>query len=168
MSPRPPLPCPPSCRPPVGPAGAGPRAAPPAGLPDWSAPPPHYSGLDNPGSRKSFEDFQRQSGGGAARWCGGCPPPALLASGMLERPLAEIAAAPAATVGVSCTVCHAISRVKSSQGQADFELDPPAWDGLAGSSSQPARVLHDLAVRRDPEPHRRAYSPPPLPALAAH
>ncbi|HKH46947.1 MAG TPA: multiheme c-type cytochrome, partial [Thermoanaerobaculia bacterium] len=124
---------------------------------EWSASPHRFSGLDNPWYRRTYEEMRRTRGAVPARWCGGCHTPALLASGGMDLPPEKVAGAPAATAGVSCTVCHA-ARVRSTRGQADMELDLPDMYSMATSPNALTRMVHDLLVRIKPEPHRRAFS----------
>jgi len=126
-------------------------------LAEWSASAHRFSGLDNPWYRRTYEEMRRTRGAVSARWCGGCHTPALLASGGMDQPVEEVIGTPAATAGVSCTVCH-IARVRSTRGQADLELDVPDLHTLSMTPGFFARTLHDLLVRIDPEPHRRIYS----------
>jgi Flp pilus assembly protein TadD len=126
-------------------------------LAEWSASPHRFSGLDNPWYRRSYEEMRGTFGAVPARWCGGCHTPALLASGGMDRPAADVAGTPAAVAGVSCTVCH-VARVRSSRGQADLDLDLPPLHDMAASPRGFTRALYGLLVRIDPEPHRRAYS----------
>jgi hypothetical protein len=137
--------------------GCGRSGCHPDELAAWSASPHRFSGLDNPWYRRTYEEMRGTFGAVPARWCGGCHTPALLASGGMDRPVADVAHTPAAVSGVSCTVCH-VARVRSSRGQADLDLDLPPLHGMAVSRGSFTRALYDLLVRIDPEPHRRAYS----------
>ena len=123
----------------------------------WKASAHRFSSLSNPYYRRTVETFREDRGPVAAKWCGGCHDPALLVSGQLERPTEELADRPVADTGVSCTVCHGMSAIRSTMGQADFELAVPPLHQLATSDNRWLSGLHDLAVHLDPEPHRRAY-----------
>jgi tetratricopeptide (TPR) repeat protein len=129
----------------------------------WSTSAHRHSGLDNPWYRSVLEDFQEARGAAAGRWCAGCHTPALLLAGLADRPAAAVAASDAATAGVSCMVCHGMSRVDSRLGQGDYDLGGlGVMHDLATSGNPIVRALHDLLVRVDPEPHRRTYSRPLL------
>jgi Flp pilus assembly protein TadD len=129
---------------------------------EWSSSAHRFSGLDNPWYRATWEEMRESEGKVPGRWCAGCHTPALLVAGQGDLPVAEMLALPAADAGVSCLVCHGVTRVKSSIGQADFELAVPELHAMATHSNALVRGLHDLLVRIDPEPHRRAYTPPEL------
>lgn len=138
--------------------GCGRSGCHPAELAEWSASAHRYSGLDNPWYRRSFEQARQERGGVAARWCGGCHTPALLVTGLMDRPPAEVAKAAAATAGVSCTFCHSVSRIRSTMGQADLELDRPPLLLRLGGFGRLGELTEDLLLRLDPEPHRRAFA----------
>ncbi|HSS51825.1 MAG TPA: tetratricopeptide repeat protein [Thermoanaerobaculia bacterium] len=128
----------------------------------WASSSHRASGLDNPWYRAAFANTREKAGTASARWCGGCHTPALLLSGALELPTVEVAGRSAEDAGVSCTACHAVTRVKSSIGQADYEMGIPPLHALAASRGRTGKWLHDLLVRLDPEPHRRTYAKPVL------
>jgi len=117
---------------------------------EWKSSMHALSDLENPWYRKSFEAMQKEVGVTPAKWCAGCHSPALLATGGMERPAAEIAGSPAGHAGVTCASCHLVSAVGSTMGQAHFELAvPPA-------------ALSPEEIRRHPEEHRQAYARPLL------
>jgi tetratricopeptide (TPR) repeat protein len=95
-----------------------------------------------------------------SKWCGGCHDPALMQSGLMDRPIAEVVDTPEAQVGLSCTACHMISAVGSTMGQGDYEITVPPLHDLAASDNAALNWLHDFLVRLDPEPHRRTFIKP--------
>jgi tetratricopeptide (TPR) repeat protein len=127
---------------------------------EWAASPHRFAGFDNPWFRASFERAREDLGTVPARWCGGCHSPALLLSGGLDRPVPELAAAAELAAGVPCAACH-LARARSTMGQADFEVELPRLQRMAGSRNPLVRTAYGLRVRRDLEAHRRAYRPDP-------
>jgi tetratricopeptide (TPR) repeat protein len=97
----------------------------------WSSSPHRFSGLDNPWYRVSWEQVREDRGPQAARWCAGCHTPALLVAGAADGDVAGLLEAPAAETGVSCLVCHGISRVGSTLGQGHYELHVPSRHAMA-------------------------------------
>lgn len=127
---------------------------------EWESSTHAHSSLDNPWYRRSLEYTQDVAGVATAKWCGGCHSPALLLSGQMDRPIAEVAGTPAGHAGVTCTSCHAISAVGSTMGQAHYTLTvPPRHERLTTGSSF-ARWLERMRIRRNPEEHRNAYMKP--------
>ncbi len=141
----------------------------PRELAEWEASPHRWAGLDNPWYAASLADFVAHGPGSAraGQWCAGCHTPELLLAGRAGGEPAALAVEPLANAGVSCTACHGMSRVRSTTGNADFELDSTALERLATSPGTLARGLHDLWLRLDPESHRRAFARPLLSGVAA-
>ena len=126
----------------------------------WQGSAHHFSSFNNAWYRKSIEYMQDVGGVKPSKWCAGCHDPALLFSGMFDRPVREIEDTPAAQAGLGCMMCHSISRVKSTMGQGDFELEYPALHRLAASKNPLIRRLHDFVTELNPEPHRRVFLKP--------
>ncbi|MGC1616386.1 MAG: tetratricopeptide repeat protein, partial [Candidatus Acidiferrum sp.] len=120
----------------------------------------HNSSFNNQWYRKSIEYMQDVVGVRPSKWCAGCHDPALLYSGMFDRPVREIENTPAANAGLSCMMCHSIVHVKSTMGQGDYTLEYPKLHALAASDNPAVRGLHDFVTYLNPEPHRRTFLKP--------
>ena len=118
---------------------------------EWEASPHRWAGSENPYYAASRREFEAARGIAAAAWCAGCHEPAVLATG----------AEPAAAPGVGCAVCHGVSRLASTIGQADFELAASGVARLAAGGGV-GGWLHRATVRLDPEGHARAWRPSTL------
>jgi Tfp pilus assembly protein PilF len=126
----------------------------------WNSSAHHFSSFNNQWYRKSIEYMQDVIGVKPSRWCAGCHDPALLFSGKFDTPVREIINTPEAQAGLGCVMCHSVSAVHSTMGQADFTLEYPALAKLAASESRLGRALHDFLVYVNPEPHRRTFMKP--------
>ncbi len=126
----------------------------------WRSSAHHFSSFNNQWYRKSIEYMQEVVGVVPSKWCGGCHDPALLLTGMMDRPIEEVIDTPEARAGLSCTACHLITEVRSTMGQGDSTLTVPAMHALAASDNPLLQWLHDTVVRLDPEPHRRTFMQP--------
>ncbi len=126
----------------------------------WYSSAHHFSSFNNQWYRKSIEYMQDVAGVRASKWCAGCHDPALLFSGLFDKPIKEIVDRPEAKAGLSCLMCHSIVQVKSTMGQGDFVLEYPKLHELAASDNPVVRTLHDFLVRVNPEPHRRTFLKP--------
>jgi tetratricopeptide (TPR) repeat protein len=126
----------------------------------WYSSAHHFSSFNNQWYRKSIEYMQGVAGVRSSKWCAGCHDPALLFSGLFDKPIKEIVDRPEAKAGLSCLMCHSIVQVKSSMGQGDFVLEYPKLHELAASENPVVRTLHDFLVRVNPEPHRRTFLKP--------
>jgi len=126
----------------------------------WESSAHHFSSFNNQWYRKSIEYMQEVAGVRPSKWCAGCHDPALLFSGMMDKPIQENIHKPEANAGLSCLMCHSIVQVKSTMGQSDFVLEYPRLHALAASENPVLRGLHDFMVRLNPEPHRRVFLKP--------
>jgi Flp pilus assembly protein TadD len=126
----------------------------------WQGSAHHFSSFNNAWYRKSIEYMQDTVGITPSKWCAGCHDPALLYSGMFDRPIREVEDTPAGQAGLGCMMCHSIAKVKSSMGQADFELEYPALHRMAASKNPWVRRFHDFLIDLNPEPHRRVFLKP--------
>jgi tetratricopeptide (TPR) repeat protein len=126
----------------------------------WQSSAHHFSSFNNAWYRKSIEYMQDTVGIQSSKWCAGCHDPALLFSGMFDRPIREVEDTPAGQAGLGCMMCHSFVKVKSSMGQGDYELEYPVMHRLAASKNPYVRWLHDFVVNLNPEPHRRVFLKP--------
>ncbi|HLH08572.1 MAG TPA: tetratricopeptide repeat protein [Terriglobales bacterium] len=128
---------------------------------EWKHSMHHFSSFNNQWYRRSIEYMQDTIGVKPSKWCAGCHDPALAYSGMFDTPVKHLDLhSPPAQAGLGCMMCHSISRVKSTMGQADFYLEYPELHQLAASKNPLIRYLHDFAIKLNPEPHRRVFLKP--------
>jgi Flp pilus assembly protein TadD len=127
---------------------------------EWQGSAHHFSSFNNAWYRKSIEYMQDTVGIKPSKWCAGCHDPALLYSGMFDRPIREVEDTPAGQAGLGCMMCHSIEKVKSTMGQGDFDLEYPALHRLAASKNPWVRRFHDFLIDLNPEPHRRVFLKP--------
>jgi tetratricopeptide (TPR) repeat protein len=95
-----------------------------------------------------------------SKWCAGCHDHAVFFNGRFDKPIKEQIDTPEAQAGLGCTSCHAITRVKSTMGQGDFEISYPPLHDLAASENPLLRFLHDQLTYIDPQPHRETFIKP--------
>ena len=126
----------------------------------WSESAHRFASFNNPWYRRSIEYMQSVVGVTPSKWCAGCHDHAVLFSGQMDRPVAEIVDRPSASAGLGCVSCHAITRVKDTMGNAGFVIEYPEMHDLAASEDPLIRTLHDLVIHLDPEPHRQAFLKP--------
>ncbi len=126
----------------------------------WFSSAHHFSSFNNQWYRKSIEYMQDTVGTRPSKWCGGCHDPAVLYAGMMDTPIKQNVHTAPAQAGLGCMMCHSISQVKSTMGQADFYLEYPKLHEMAASKNPVVRSLHDFLVKLNPEPHRRVFLKP--------
>ena len=127
---------------------------------EWSESAHRFASFNNPWYRRSIEYMQSVVGVTPSKWCAGCHDHAVLFSGLMDQPLAEIVDRPSASAGLGCVSCHAITQVKDTMGNAGFVIEYPEMHDLATSEDPLIRSLHDLVIHLDPEPHRQAFLRP--------
>ena len=126
----------------------------------WSSSAHHFSSFNNQWYRKSIEYMQDVTGTRPSKWCAGCHDHAVFFNGRFDRPIKEQINTPEAQAGLACTSCHSITRVHSSMGQGDFEIEYPPMHDLAASENPVLRRVHDALLYLAPEPHRRTFLKP--------
>jgi tetratricopeptide (TPR) repeat protein len=126
----------------------------------WNSSAHHFSSFNNQWYRKSIEYMQDVVGTTPSKWCAGCHDHAVFFNGRFDRPIKEQIDTPEAQAGLGCTSCHAITHVRSTMGQGDFEIEYPPMHDLAASDNRLARFVHDQLTYIDPEPHRRVFMKP--------
>ncbi len=123
----------------------------------WKSSAHHLSSFNNQWYRKSVEYMQDVVGTRPSKWCAGCHDHAVFFNGRFDRPIQEQIDTPEAQNGLGCLSCHAIVHVRSTMGQGDFVIEYPPLHDLAVSENPLLQLGHDLLLRLDPEPHRRAF-----------
>ncbi|MBI2188506.1 MAG: tetratricopeptide repeat protein [Acidobacteria bacterium] len=126
----------------------------------WNSSMHHFSSFNNQWYRKTVEYLQDVVGTRPSKWCAGCHDHAMLFNGRFDRPVKEQIDTPEAQAGLACTSCHSITRVKSTMGQSDFEIEYPPLHDLAVSPNPILRATHDTLLKLDPQPHRDVFLKP--------
>jgi tetratricopeptide (TPR) repeat protein len=126
----------------------------------WKSSMHHFSSFNNQWYRKSIEYMQDTIGTTPSKWCAGCHDHAVFFNGRFETPIKQQIDTPEAQAGLACTSCHAITGVRSTMGQGDFEIEYPPLHDLAASNNPLLRFAHDQLTYIDPEPHREIFLKP--------
>jgi tetratricopeptide (TPR) repeat protein len=104
----------------------------------WSSSAHHFASFNNPYYAAAVEDFRRERGRVASRFCAGCHDPLLVADGSIDHALDKQRAE--AQAGVVCLVCHSIDRTAVT-GNGGYHVRlapvPPAGEGH-GARLRPA------------------------------
>lgn len=127
---------------------------------DWQSSAHHFSSFNNQWYRKSIEYMQDTVGIRPSKWCAGCHDPALLLTGMFNRPVREVENTPEGQAGLGCVMCHSIVAVQSTMGQNNYVLRYPPMNDLAESKNPIVHNLVDFLLKLNPEPHRRVFMKP--------
>ena len=127
---------------------------------EWQSSAHRFSSFNNQWYRKSIEYMQDVVGTTPSKWCAGCHDHAVFFNGRFDRPIKEQIDTPEAQAGLGCTSCHAITRVNSTMGQGDFEVEYPPMHDLAVSKNPILKFVHDQLTYIDPQPHRETFLKP--------
>ncbi|HEX7020890.1 MAG TPA: tetratricopeptide repeat protein, partial [Gemmatimonadaceae bacterium] len=127
---------------------------------EWKSSAHHFSSFNNQWYRKSIEYMQDTVGTRPSKWCAGCHDHAVFFNGRFDRPIKEQIDTPEAQAGLGCTSCHAITRVHSTMGQGNFEIEYPPMHDLAASNNPLLRFAHDQLTYIEPQPHREIFLKP--------
>src|ERR1700677_2341817 len=66
--------------------------------------------------------LERDGNVNASRWCAGCHDPVPFFSGAFNDPAFDDVKHPTSNAGITCTVCHAMTHVHSSMGNAAYTI----------------------------------------------
>ncbi|GIX36473.1 MAG: hypothetical protein KatS3mg126_2252 [Lysobacteraceae bacterium] len=95
-----------------------------------------------------------------ARFCAGCHDLVPLLSGAFDDPQFDDVGDPSAAAGINCLGCHAITRVNSPRGNADFTIERPVHYPFAFSTSPMLAWLSRQLIKANPDFHRRTFLKP--------
>ena len=96
----------------------------------------------------------------ASRWCAGCHDPVPFFSGAFDDPKFDTRNHPTAHAGITCTVCHAITHVNSTKGNADYTIEEPVHYPFAKSDNALLRFINRQMVKAKPEFHKKTFLKP--------
>jgi tetratricopeptide (TPR) repeat protein len=104
----------------------------------WAGSAHRFSSFNNPYYRVATEEFRREKGAVASRFCGNCHEPMLVASGAMDGPKIDRGTR-VAQAGVTCLVCHSTTHVdREGNGRYLVDLRPiPTKAGLHGARVRP-------------------------------
>jgi tetratricopeptide (TPR) repeat protein len=96
----------------------------------------------------------------ASRWCAGCHDPVPFFSGKFDDPNYDIIKDPTAHAGITCTVCHAMTHVNSTIGNAAYTIDTPPHYPFAYSDNEFLQWINNQLVRAKPDFHKKTFLKP--------
>lgn len=131
----------------------------------WSDSVHRFSSFNNPAYLASVAEtrevsLKRDGTVQASRWCAGCHDPVPFFSGAFDDPEFDMLHDPTAKAGVTCTVCHAITHVNSSVGNADFTIEEPQHYPFAFSDNAILQWVNNQLVKARPSFHKKTFLKP--------
>jgi tetratricopeptide (TPR) repeat protein len=131
----------------------------------WSVSAHRFASFNNPAyffSVKETREFAMARDGdvNASRWCAGCHDPVPFFSGKFSDPHFDMVHDPSAHAGITCTVCHSISHVNSTRGNADYTIDEPIHYPFAFSGNPVLAWANRQLIKAKPEFHKQTFLKP--------
>ena len=133
----------------------------------WSQSVHRFSSFNNPPYLASVNEtrevsLKRDGSVQASRWCAGCHDPVPFFSGAFDDPKFDLVNHPTAHAGITCTVCHAITHVNSTKGNADYTIEEPLHYPFASSENQLLQWVNNQLVKAKPSFHKKTFLKPEI------
>jgi tetratricopeptide (TPR) repeat protein len=96
----------------------------------------------------------------AARWCAGCHDPVPFFSGEFDDPNYDDVRNPTSQAGITCTVCHMITNVNNTRGNAAYTIEEPEHYPFAFSDDPILQWVNQTLVKAKPEMHKKTFLKP--------
>jgi tetratricopeptide (TPR) repeat protein len=93
----------------------------------------------------------------ASRWCAGCHDPVPFFSGAFDDPKFDTINHPTAHSGITCSVCHSITNVNSTRGNADYTIEEPLHYPFAFSDNALLQWVNNQLVKAKPAFHKKTF-----------
>ena len=131
----------------------------------WEQSAHRFSSFNNPAYRFSVMQTRevgmtRDGNTHISRFCAGCHDPVPLFSGIFDDPDFGIADDPLANAGITCTGCHAIIRINSPRGNADYTIAEPPHYPFTFSNNEFLQWLNQTLVKAKPAFHKKTFLKP--------
>ena len=122
----------------------------------------HLSSFNNPAYLASIREtrevaLKRDDSVQASRWCAGCHDPVPFFSGAFDNKDYDLVKDPTSQAGITCTVCHAITNVNSTIGNADYTIEEPEHYPFAFSDNAILQWINNLLVKSKPAMHKKTF-----------
>ena len=131
----------------------------------WRMSSHRFSSFNNPFYSFSVQETRRVSmdaGGNVAKaqLCAGCHDLVPLLSGAFDDPGFDVDNDPTAHAGLTCTSCHAINRINSVLGNADFSISEPVRYPFEDSDNALLKAVSKQLIKAKPAYHKQGFLKP--------
>jgi tetratricopeptide (TPR) repeat protein len=125
----------------------------------------HFSSFNNKPYLFSVKEtrqvaLERDGNVKASRWCAGCHDVVPFFSGAFDDPNFDVEKHPTSQAGITCTVCHSITHINTTRGNADYTIDEPVHYPFAFSSNKVLRYINEQLVKAKPDFHKKTFLKP--------
>ena len=125
----------------------------------------HFSSFNNKAYLTSVREtrevaLKRDGNTQAARWCAGCHDPVPFFSGEFDDPNYDDVNTASSQAGITCTVCHSITNVNSTRGNADYTIEAAQHYPFASSENPLLQWVNKTLIKAKPEMHKKTFLKP--------
>jgi tetratricopeptide (TPR) repeat protein len=125
----------------------------------------HFSSFNNKAYLASVREtrevsLKRDGNTQAARWCAGCHDPVPFFSGEFDDPRYDDVNSTSSQAGITCVVCHSITHVNSTRGNADYTIEAPRHYPFAASENPLLQWVNETLIKAKPEMHKKTFLKP--------
>jgi tetratricopeptide (TPR) repeat protein len=92
-----------------------------------------------------------------ARWCAGCHDVVPFFSGKFDDPKYDDVNDPTSQAGITCTACHAITHINSTDGNGDYTIEEPQHYPFAKSENPFLQWVNNQMVKAKPDFHKQTF-----------
>lgn len=131
----------------------------------WADSVHRFSSFNNPAYLASVMEtrevaLKRDGDVKASRWCAGCHDPVPFLGGRFDDPEFDVIEDATATAGITCTVCHSVTHVDGSIGNANYTIEEPPPYPFEGSDNALLAWVNEQLVKAKPALHKRTFLKP--------
>ena len=128
----------------------------------WNHSAHRFSSFNNPAYLASVREtrevsLKRDGDVKASRWCAGCHDPVPFFSGAFDDPKFDDVNHPTSQAGITCTVCHAVTNINSTRGNADFTIEEPLHYPFAFSENPMLQWVNQQLIKAKPAFHKKTF-----------
>ena len=132
---------------------------------DWAESAHRFSSFNNPVYAASVLEtrevsLERDGDVARSRWCAGCHDPVPLFGGLFDDPHYDTILDPTAHAGITCTVCHSITHVNSTRGNADYTIEEALHYPFAFSDNRILAWINRQLIKAKPDFHKQTFLKP--------
>ncbi|HUG89980.1 MAG TPA: multiheme c-type cytochrome, partial [Planctomycetaceae bacterium] len=131
----------------------------------WADSVHRFSSFNNPPYLASVSEtrevaLKRDGNVQASRWCAGCHDPVPFFSGAFDDPKFDVVNHVTAKAGITCTVCHSITHVNSTKGNADYTIEEATHYPFAYSDDPVLQWINNQLIKAKPDFHKKTFLKP--------
>ncbi len=125
----------------------------------------HFSSFNNPAYFASVMEtrevsLKRDGSVKASRWCAGCHDPVPFFSGAFDNKEYDTVEDPTAHAGITCTVCHSITHVNSTTGNADYTIEQAQHYPFTFEKNDALQWINNQLIKAKPSFHKQTFLKP--------